>query len=267
MNAQNSNDAGLAYQIDGDPNGDWVTFIPGIANDIHFWDEQVSYLATDFRILRFDLPGHGNSPDRGAYSFQMLSESILALWDAIGIKKAHVVGLGFGGSTALSLASIKPERAISLTACCCRARMTPDFAQAWKQRLQIAENEGIEAIVESTAQRWFTPSFQQSNKQTLASTRDMIRRMELAGYRHAIHAFLQLEIEFQVDRIGAPTLLIGGGADQRGGPRDVMAALARKIKNARHDVIEGVGHLVNLEAPQVFNLMLSDFLREKRSPQ
>ncbi|MCH7626155.1 MAG: alpha/beta fold hydrolase, partial [Chloroflexi bacterium] len=119
----------IHYRVDGREGAPWVTFINGIANDTTMWDGQVPALEGDFRILRYDARGHGGTQaTEGDYTFDMLIGDLLGLWDALDIRKSHLIGLGLGGSTALGAAIEHSDRLLSLVPCACRADMAPDLA-------------------------------------------------------------------------------------------------------------------------------------------
>ena len=80
-----SNGIGINYKMDGREGAPWVTFITGIANDTTMWDGQVPELEQDFRLLRYDSRGHGGTQaTQGDYSFEMLIDDLVGLWDALG---------------------------------------------------------------------------------------------------------------------------------------------------------------------------------------
>ena len=119
------------YRVDGS-GAQWVTFVTGIANDLSLWDGQVPALERDFRILRYDLRGHGGSEATpGDYSIELLVSDLKALLDSAKVKKTHLAGLGLGGALAQAFAIAHPDRVLRLMPCCCRARMVPDFAAMW----------------------------------------------------------------------------------------------------------------------------------------
>ena len=163
------------HRIDG-KTGPWVTFITGIANDITMWDGQVPALAANFRILRYDLRGQGQTPPtEPPYSIDMLAKDLIDLWDSLDIQKSHLVGLGLGGSIAQAAAIDYPDRIDKLAPCCCRAQMVPDFAALWHELIANVKTNGIEPIVEPTAQRWFSEEFKKANPGVLDGVRKMIR--------------------------------------------------------------------------------------------
>lgn len=251
------------YRIDGTA-GPWVTFITGIANDISMWDGQVPALEGEFRLLRYDLRGQGGSPATvSPYSIALLVNDLVALWDKLGIRSSHLVGLGLGGAIAQAAAIEYPERIERLLACCCRAQMVPDFAAMWHELIATVKAKGIEPIVEPTAQRWFSEEFKARNPEVLEGVRKMIRATSVEGYLGCAGAFMGMAIEDRIHRIKARTLFVSGAEDTRGGPPALMAGLAAKVSGARHVSVPNAAHIANIQNPAGFNRLLVDFLREK----
>src|SRR5712691_80246 len=139
-----SEPAAISHRVDGAA-GPWVTFVTGIANDYSMWDGQVPALARGFRILRYDLPGQGGTPpDAGAVTIGSLVEDLVRLWDRLGIRTSHLVGLGLGGAVAQAAAIEHPARIERLVPCCCRAQMVPEFAALWRELTALVKAQGIE---------------------------------------------------------------------------------------------------------------------------
>ena len=247
--------------IDGPEGAPWVTLVTGIANDVTLWDGQAAALAARYRVLRYDLRGHGRTAATpGSYSIASLGQDLVGLWDALGVRQTHLVGLGLGGSISLGLALDHPQRLLSLAPCCCRARMTPEFALMWHKLFNTVEAGGVEAIVEQTAQRWFSDEFKAAHPQVLESVRAMIRATSREGYLGVVSAFLNLDLEDRIDRIVAPTLFVGGAEDRIGGPAGVMQVLADKVTSARFAAVPNAAHIANVQNPQGFNRILLSFL-------
>ena len=100
----------IHYRVDGRAGAPWVTFVTGIANDVTMWDGQVPSLELDFRILRYDSRGHGGTEaTEGDYGFDTLIGDLLGLWDALGIRQSHLVGLGLGGSSPITVLPPRPS--------------------------------------------------------------------------------------------------------------------------------------------------------------
>jgi len=249
------------HRIDG-RGGRWVTFVTGIANDLTLWDGQVPALAGDFRILRYDLRGHGGSEATGGdYSMALLVEDLKALLDAQKIQKTSLVGLGLGGALAQAFAIEHPDRLDRLMPCCCRARMVPDFAAMWHKLRETVRQNGLETIVEPTVQRWFSEDFKAAHPDVLDSIRRMIRGTTLEGYLGVTAAFIALDVEDRLQEIRAPILYVSGAEDKLGGPPALMQGLSGKVKGARHVSVPNAAHIANIQNPEGFNRALREFLK------
>jgi 3-oxoadipate enol-lactonase len=243
----------------------WVTFVTGIANDLTLWDGQVPALERDFKILRYDLRGHGGSEaTKGNYTIEMLVNDLAALLDSLGVRRTSLVGLGLGGAIVQAFAIEHPDRLERLMPCCCRARMVPDFAAMWHKLRETVQQNGLEAIVEPTVQRWFSEDFKAAHPDVLEKIRTMIRGTTPEGYLGVTAAFLGLDVEDRLREIKAPTLYVSGAEDRLGGPPALMENLARKINGARHVSIPKAAHIASIQNPQSFNQVLTDFLRRTR---
>lgn len=252
----------IHYRIDGRDGAPFVTFVTGIANDLTMWDGQVPALADAFRILRLDSRGHGGTQATGGYyTFDMLIGDVVGLWDALGIEKSHLVGLGLGGATALGLAIDRSDRLLGLVPCCCRAEMTPDFAAIWPGFVETVRAHGMEAMVEPTVQRWFSDDFKSANPDVLDAVRAQIRGTDPHGYQGCIAAFLTLDFRRRIGDIAVPTLFVSGADDHLGGPPDIMQGLAEAVPGARHVSVPGAAHICNIQNPAGFNEVLRGFLR------
>ncbi len=253
----------VSCRVDGA--GDrWVAFVTGIANDLSMWDGQVPALERDFRCLRYDLRGHGGSEaTKPPYTIDSLVGDLVALLDALEVKRTQLVGLGLGGAIGQAAAIRHPERFTSLAACCCRARMVPEFAAMWHKLRETVSRNGVESIVEPTAQRWFSEEFKAANPRVLDNIRAMIRGTTLDGYMGVTAAFLGLELEDSLPRIKARTLYLSGAEDKLGGPPELMHGLAARVPGARHASVPGAAHIANIQNPAKFNQVLAAFLREE----
>ncbi|MGH8733328.1 MAG: alpha/beta fold hydrolase, partial [Burkholderiales bacterium] len=246
------------YRVDG-AGTRWVTFITGIANDLTMWDGQLPGVERDFRILRYDLRGHGGSETTaGDYSIDMLLQDLRTLLDSLKIQKTHLVGLGLGGAIAQAFAIAHPDRVERLMPCCCRARMVPDFAAMWHRLRATVRENGLESIVEPTVQRWFSEDFKAEHPEVLEKIRKMICGTTREGYLGVTAAFLGLDVEDRLHEIKSPTLYVSGANDHLGGPPALMQGLSEKVRGARHVSVPGAAHIANIQNPQGFNQVLRE---------
>ena len=254
----------IEYRVDGKEGAPYITFVTGIANDLTMWDEQVKTLGKDYRTLRYDLRGHGDTQaTEGDYSMELLVRDLTGLLDELNIQKTHLVGLGLGGAIVQRFAMENSQRVNRLVPCCCRAKMVPEFAAMWhKLREQVAQ-DGVEVIVEPTVQRWFSDEFKAANPQVLQNVRNMIRGCTTNGYLGVTAAFLSLDLEDRLREIKAPTLYLSGAEDQVGGPPALMAELAKKVPGAQHRSVAKAAHIANIQNPAGFSKEVGDFLKRQ----
>src|ERR1700756_674524 len=200
--------------IEGPEGSPWLVLSNSLLTNLSMWDDQAAALKSSFRILRYDQRGHGGTQATdGAYSFDLLVADVVALLDALSIKRAHFCGLSMGGMTALFLAQRHRERFDRIIACDCGPASTPASAQQWKERIEGAAEKGMEALVEPTVTRWFPPEFVASKAPVLDRVRQMIRTTPFAGFRGCALALSDYDLRPGLAGIDRPTLLIGGTKD------------------------------------------------------
>ena len=254
----NANGLDINYQIDGPEDAPWLVFSNSLATNLSMWDEQAAELKKSFRVLRYDQRGHGGTQATdGRYNFQQLAADLVALLDALSIKRAHVVGISMGGMTALALAQQYPDRVDRLIPCDCGPASSPASAQQWEERIAIAEKQGMEPLVEITIGRWFPPEFAQSNPKVVDKVRAMIRTTPVKGFAGCGGALANYDLRPGLGRINRPTLLIVGTKDAT---VPGIKLINQSIPGSRVVELEGAGHLSNLEQPQRFTNAVREFL-------
>src|SRR5260370_32603789 len=154
------NGISINFEIDGPESAPWLVLSNSLMTNLSMWDDQVAELKKSFRIVRYDQRGHGGTQaTEGPYSFDLLVADVVALLDALSIKRAHFAGISMGGMTALFLAQRHPDRFDRIAACDCGPASTPASAQQWSERIDIATQKGMEGLVDVTVNRWFPPEF------------------------------------------------------------------------------------------------------------
>lgn len=241
-------------------NAPWVTFSNALSTDLTVWDDTVAALKADYRILRYDQRGHGKTQAvQGPYDFPMLMRDSLGLWDALGIEKSHWVGLSIGGMIGYGLAISSPDRLHSLVACDSRPDAPPDYAAYFQSRIDKTREKGMDGVVDSTIERWFTPQTVAKNPPALDKVRRMIHSTNPIGHEGCCMALKTLAFGARLNEIRVPTLIIGG-AEDKGAPPEILAEAAAKIPGARHAVVPDAGHIIAIENSRGFNTELKAFL-------
>ena len=155
------NDLTVHVDIQGPTGAPVLLLLHSLGTSLHVWDPQVAALGTEFRIIRPDLRGHGlTSVTTGPYTIEMLAGDALALLDALGVKRAHVVGLSIGGLIAQAICAAAPDRALSLVLCDTAMAIPPP--ENWHARAAMVRANGVAAIADAVLERWVTPGAQAS---------------------------------------------------------------------------------------------------------
>ena len=249
-------------KLDGKRGAPWVVFSNSLATNLSMWDEQAEALGERFQILRYDQRGHGGTEaPTGAYKFATLVEDVIALFDAFEIERAHFVGLSMGGMTAVALAEKHGERLDKIVPCDCGPNSTPQSAQQWDERIAVAKEKGMDALVDSTIARWCPPEFQAANPARTDRLRAMIRTTPAAGFIGCAGALSDFDLRPDLNKVKCPTQFIGGTKDPSfPGTKALNAA----IPHSTLIEIDGAGHISNVEQPEIFTRALKDFLGARR---
>ncbi|NUW35596.1 alpha/beta fold hydrolase [Nonomuraea sp. SMC257] len=112
----------LQHRLDGPEHGSPIILGPSLGTSARVWEPQLTALAHRFRVVRFDLPGHGGSPVQDVSSVDDLAGLVLELADALGLDAFHYAGISLGGAIGATLAARRPGRVLSLAMVCSSAR-------------------------------------------------------------------------------------------------------------------------------------------------
>lgn len=253
----------LACEMAGRNDAPAVILCHSLAATMGIWDAQVVTLSSRFRLVRYDLRGHGASAaPEGPYTFEMLAGDVIALMDGLGIERAHFVGISIGGMIGQYLGLLHGGRIGKLALCSTTSRTPPEGRGLWDQRVADVEKGGMATQVEATLDRWFTPAFRARAPETIGRIEAMIRATPVQGLLGCAHAIRALDVTDRLPCIGNPTLVMPGELDQ-GAPVAASLAIAEKIPEAGMYVIPGARHLTNVENPEAFNEALMAFLLQE----
>jgi len=249
----------INYRIDGPEGAPWIVFSNSLATSLAMWDEQAAALQGSYRVLRYDQRGHGGTDaPAGRYAFDTLLADALGLIDALGIEKTHFAGLSMGGATALGLAERHPERFDRVIVCDSPCRSTPQSSQQWEERIATARQQGIAALVEPTIARWFAPETVAANPPHLDKVRAMIRATPVDGFVGCAAALADHDYASAVAGVTRPVLFVAGEKD--GATPAAMRKLHEQLSGSRLVVLDGAGHISNMDRPGEFNRAVAEFL-------
>jgi len=252
------NNARIAYRLDG-PTGAPVVMLSNSLMSTHvMWDPQIDALLGHYRVLRYDMRGHGESETTpGPYSIASLTDDAAALIDVLGVGPVHFAGLSMGGMIGQQLGARYPDKVLSLSLCDTASEMPP--REVWEARFATARAKGIPGLVEDTIKRWFVPGFVEREPQTIAWVRKMILTTGTEGYIACGSAVRDMSQTHLLGSIRVPTQIIVGRDD----PACTLAAskvLHQGIPGSVLHVIDDAAHLSNIEKPRQFTELLLTFI-------
>jgi 3-oxoadipate enol-lactonase len=249
--------------ITGQDKNPAIVFSHALGGDLSMWDRQVAHFAGEHRVLRYDLRGHGRSPESASsFTVEDLGTDVLRLLDQHGIERAHFCGLSLGGLVGQWLGLHAAERLLSLTLVDTTHRMgAPDV---WNQRFAQIEAGGMGAISQATMERWFTETFRKQEHETVARVRKVLEGTSITGYIACAKVVRDSAIEFDdLERINVPALVMTGTFDSAANPEDARR-VSSHIPGSRYVELPAA-HISPLEASGAFNGALGMFLKEHRA--
>ncbi|MFB7506986.1 bifunctional 3-oxoadipate enol-lactonase/4-carboxymuconolactone decarboxylase PcaDC [Streptomyces broussonetiae] len=244
----------LQYRFDGPEDAPVLILGPSLGTTWHMWDRQVPELTKQWRVFRFDLPGHGGAPAHPAGSVAELATRLLGTLDSLGVQRFGYAGCAFGGAIGLELALRTPERLASLAL----VATSPRFGTAdeFRQRGVIVRTNGLDPIARTSPDRWFTGSFAAAQPAITEWAVQMVRTTDPGCYIAACEALAAFDVRAELGRVGVPTLVLVGSDDQVTGPAEARTLVAG-IRDARLAVVPAASHLVPVEQPAAVTDLLA----------
>lgn len=248
----------LAYRLDGAADRPVLLLANSIATGLQMWDDNMADFTHHFRVLRYDLRGHGGSDaPAGAYSLDRLGRDVIELLDALGIERAHVLGLSLGGFVAQWLAIHAPERVLRLVLANTAAYLGP--ARMHEEAIaQVLQAPDLSGAADTFVRNWFPARWVDEGRPVVERFRQGIVSMSAVGLAGTRAAVRDADLRRTIRLITAPTLVIAGRDDQVTTPAHGQE-IAAAVPGARFCVLPTV-HLSNVEQPQAFASTVIEFL-------
>ncbi|WP_134704375.1 alpha/beta fold hydrolase [Ammoniphilus sp. YIM 78166] len=243
--------------------GEPLILIHGVGLDSTIWAQQMEALSKEYRVISYDMMGHGLSASPpGPYHIHQFVKQLDHLLADLAIEKAHIVGFSMGGLVAQAFAAQVPEKVISLVIVSSVTNRTGEQRQAVLSRVQEVEQKGHLTTIDAAIQRWFTTDFMDEYPEVIQRIRHRLQSNQPDAYLAAYRVFATADEELypQLPQILCPTLVVTGELD--GGSTPEMARImAEKIPHAQVKVLEGIRHMLPIEAVSQLNQILLDHLQ------
>jgi pimeloyl-ACP methyl ester carboxylesterase len=265
MSTARVRDIEMAYDDVG--SGPPLILLHGFPFNRSMWREQAEALSERYRVITPDLRGMGETTAAAARvgdepaTMNMMAQDVADLMDQLRISRAAIGGISMGGYVALALLHKFRLRVRALILADTRPQADTDEARANReQQARKVLDEGMDSLVDAMLPKLLAPSTINEQPSIVERLREMMNSTSAAGAAAALRGMaLRSDRTFFLPDILAPTLIIVGSED-RITPLEDAELLRREIRGSRLEVIEGAGHVSNLERPMQFNYALKDFL-------
>jgi pimeloyl-ACP methyl ester carboxylesterase len=273
--------AELPFRLEGSPKADapLVVLSNSILVDWGIWD---GFLASFFsvpknkkyRVLRYLTRGRSKNYGTQPITVHTLASDVLALLDALRVKKAAVViGVSLGGATTLNSAIRYPDRVERFVSCDTSSKSPAGNSKAWGERIAVAEKEGAlsstsgdaivgEDLAEMTTRRWFVKESYDGGdlEKTLLRVKEMVRTNSLEGFKKSVEALFDYDLREEMKNCPVKGMFVVGRGDGvlPGTMKDMATSYGEH--GAGYEVIDVAGHLPMVEKPKEFAEIVTKFL-------
>lgn len=258
---------GIEIAYDDFGSGPVVALLHGYPFNRSLWRVQAAALQANHRVIVPDLRGHGESAVvPGPSTMEQMAGDVAGLLDNLNIPQATIGGLSMGGYVALAFYRLFPLRVRALILAATRAQSDNDEAKRNREvQATKARREGMEGIADTLLPKLLTAATVAKRPEIVKHLRGMMASTNPEGAAAALEgmAIRQDQTSF-LKQIVVPTLILVGSEDAITPPAN-SELMHREIAGSRLEIIEGAGHVVNLEKPEEFNASVASFLNSSDS--
>jgi 3-oxoadipate enol-lactonase len=254
-----ANGVGLHYELAGE-RGSLVVMTHGLGGRLDFFAPHVETLAARHRVLRWDLRGAGSTdkPD-GPYSPSLFARDLAALLDALGERRAFVVGHSGGGVVAQRFALDFPDRTLGLVLASTSSEVGEKASAAWHRLADAIERNGFGPDDREPDPRGFSPVFASAHPEVVRALARQTRENDPRAYAASARAFGAYNWTSELEHLAAPTLILQGLAD-RMTPPGGSVIMSRRLPRSRLVMVPDAGHNLPIEMPALFTTAIAAFV-------
>lgn len=260
------NDCRLVYESAG--SGPHVTLLHTVGlSTREGWRSQIGFLSRRYTVLTYDIRGLGES-ERGTepLSVKIFKKDLLALLDALEIRRTALIGASLGGTIAQAFAIEYPERVRGLVLVSTTCKFTPEGAARLRARNQRILESGMQVAVDSQIETQFSAAFIESHPEVISWYRSHYLANQPQHYTEIMEDQARLDLCEGLRGLRCPTLIITGAEDRspvRGRePLESAQKLRELIPGSRLTVIPESRHYPHIDRPDLFNETVLSFLED-----
>jgi len=265
----------LYYEEAG--SGTPIVFVHEFGGNYRSWEPQMRYFSRRYRAIAFAARGYPPSdvpPDTEAYSQLRAAQDIAAVMDAVGIDRAHIVGLSMGGFATLHFGLESPERALSLVVAGAGYGAEKQHEEYFRSvSLEVArqfEIQGSESFAKTYALGASRVQFQNKDPRGWREFARMLGEHSAVGAANTMRGVQArrpsiYDLEERLKQMRVPTLVMVGDEDDHCLQPGIF--LKKTLPASGLLVLPKTGHTLNLEEPDIFNRFVADFLAQVEAGQ
>lgn len=257
----------VSYTDEGPDNAPVIILIHGFPFNKSMWNKQVEMLLETYRVIAYDVRGHGNSTSgTDNFSIELFVDDLFDLMDTLKIETAMLCGLSMGGYIALSAMKKIPKRFNALILCDTNcAADTPETREKRMKSIESIQEKGLEQYANESIKNLFAPESFVTNKEKIKVVKEMIMETSAQTLSRTLFALAKRkETCTNLYKINIPVLILVGNEDKIT-PPDAARLMQKSIKGSIMKIIEHAGHLSNIENSFDFNGQLIKFVSSVKS--
>ncbi|MDJ0777533.1 MAG: alpha/beta fold hydrolase [Gammaproteobacteria bacterium] len=253
---------GTVYEFSGPAGAPVVALVHGLGLHRGLWRDYLAGLSRGFRVLSYDLVGHGESPaPTGEPTLATFSAQLLALLDELEIERCTIAGFSLGGMINRRFAIDHPQRLQAMVILNSPHERAAEAQRLVEQRALDSAAGGPGATLDATIERWFTPDFIAANPDYIESVRGWVLANDPVSYAKCrkVLAFGVVELIRPEPPLRQPTLIMTCENDSGSTPA-MSRAIGSEIDGSRVIIVPRLQHMGLVEQPALFLEPMLDFL-------
>jgi 3-oxoadipate enol-lactonase len=227
-----------------------VVYMAPVGNDARSWD----WVDVAAGGVRHEFPGFGRPRAAAQPTMASLADEVAAGYAGT----LHLIGVSMGGMVAQHVALRHPRRVGSLLVACTGASAEPEVMHA---RADAAEEGGMEAVLRSTLERWFTPEAlaQQPEHRGVAYARRTLLALDPGAFADGWRAIATHDAAPRLGELAMPVTAVAGSRDAAS-PLARSEEIAARTQAGRLVTVDGAPHMIHLECPDRFSAVIAEHL-------
>ncbi|OCA92910.1 alpha/beta fold hydrolase [Pseudobacillus wudalianchiensis] len=248
--------------------GEPLILIHGVGLDHTMWEKQVEGLSKHFRVIVYDMVGHGGSEHPPApYTLSQFVEQLAELMNYLKIGKSHVIGFSMGGMVAQAFALKYQEKMKTLTIMSAVANRTAEQRKAILLRVEEVRKTGAASTIEPAIQRWFNKEFIKKEKAIVDRIRKRLETNDPSSYLAAYTLFATADEALwpSLKQISQPTFILTGEHDIGSNPA-MAKQMHHEIAHSEVLIVPGMKHMLPIEGADTVNKAIRFFIEKQAIP-